>query len=98
MPYQIDEKHLTIFPEYFVGVVKLAIIRYSNRFLLQADRGFASGADFFLGGKGAFCKKRCNAPRATDFREKRNPPQADSMYIHSYLFIYFINKRLRENK
>ena len=24
MTYQIDEKHLTIFPEYFFGVVKLA--------------------------------------------------------------------------
>ena len=35
MTYQTDEKHLTIFPEYFVGVVKLAIAinRYSNRFL-----------------------------------------------------------------
>ncbi len=27
---------------------------------------------------GRFGKKRCNAPRATDFQEKRNPPQADS--------------------
>jgi hypothetical protein len=25
MTYQTNEKHLTIFPEYFVGVVKLAI-------------------------------------------------------------------------
>ena len=25
MTYQTDEKHLTIFPEHFVGVVKLAI-------------------------------------------------------------------------
>jgi len=25
MTYQTDEKHLSIFPEYFVGVVKLAI-------------------------------------------------------------------------
>jgi hypothetical protein len=25
MLYQTDEKHLTIFPEHFVGVVKLAI-------------------------------------------------------------------------
>ena len=74
-------------------VVDVKVVLY-----LQADRGFASGA-FFWGGKGAFWKKRCNnAPRATDIREKRNPPQADSMYIHSYLFIYFINKRLRQNK
>ncbi len=28
---------------------------------------------------GRFGKKRCNAPRATDFREKRNPLQADSI-------------------
>ena len=33
MTCQTNEKHLTIFPEYFVGVVKLAINRYSNRFL-----------------------------------------------------------------
>ena len=35
MTYQTDEKHLTIFPEYFVGVVKLAINRYDNHFLLR---------------------------------------------------------------
>ena len=35
MTYQTDEKHLTIFPEYFVGVVKLAINWYNNRFLLR---------------------------------------------------------------
>jgi len=33
MTYHTDEKHRTIFPEYFVGVVKLAINRYINRFL-----------------------------------------------------------------
>ena len=34
----------------------------------------------FLGGrKGAFWKKGCYAPRATDFREERNPPQAYSI-------------------
>jgi len=33
MTNQTDKKHLTIFPEYFVGVVKLAINRYSNSFL-----------------------------------------------------------------
>ena len=27
MTYQTDKKHLNIFPEYFVGVVKLAINR-----------------------------------------------------------------------
>ena len=27
MTYQTDKKHLTIFPEYFVGMVKLAINR-----------------------------------------------------------------------
>ena len=33
--YQTNEKRLTIFPEYFVGVVKLAIYWYNNRFLLR---------------------------------------------------------------
>jgi hypothetical protein len=47
---------------------------------IQAERGFAAGAVLFdLGGNGAFWKKGCNAPRATNFREKRNPPQADSI-------------------
>ena len=48
---------------------------------LQAKRGFAAGAVLFdLGGNGVFWQKKgCNAPRATDFREKRNPPQADSI-------------------
>ena len=32
MTHQTDEKHLTIFPEYFVVVVKLAINCYNNRF------------------------------------------------------------------
>jgi len=35
MPYQTEEKHLTIFPEYFVEVVKLAINCYNNHFLLR---------------------------------------------------------------
>jgi len=34
MRCQTDEKHLNIFPKYFVGVVKLAINRYNNHFLL----------------------------------------------------------------
>jgi len=33
--YQTDEKHFTIFSEYFVGVVKLAINRYINCLLLR---------------------------------------------------------------
>jgi hypothetical protein len=35
MTYQTNEKHLTLFPEYFIviGVVKLAIYWYSNCFL-----------------------------------------------------------------
>ncbi len=32
-----------------------------------------------FGGRGPFGKKGCYAPRATDFREERNPPQADSI-------------------
>jgi len=35
MTYHTDEKHLTIFPEYFVGVVKLAIYCYTNCFLFR---------------------------------------------------------------
>jgi hypothetical protein len=35
MTYQTNKKHLTIFPEYFIGVVKLAIYCYNNRFLLR---------------------------------------------------------------
>ena len=30
-------------------------------------------------------KKVCNAPRATDFREERNPPQADSIVSNNKL-------------
>jgi len=33
MAYQNDEKHLTIFPEYFVGVVKLACYSINIRLL-----------------------------------------------------------------
>jgi hypothetical protein len=35
MTYQTDEKHLTIFPEYFVGVVKLACYALNTRLLLH---------------------------------------------------------------
>jgi hypothetical protein len=35
MAYQTDEKYSTVFPEYFVGVVKQAINSYTNRFLLR---------------------------------------------------------------
>jgi len=35
LTYQTDEKHLTTLREYLVGVVKLAINRYNNRFLLR---------------------------------------------------------------
>ena len=34
MTYQTDEKHLTMFPEYFVGVVKLACYALNTRLLL----------------------------------------------------------------
>jgi hypothetical protein len=36
MTYQTDEKHLTMFPEYFVGVVKLACYALNTRLLLPA--------------------------------------------------------------
>ena len=45
----------------------------------QADRGCAVVAFFVGGGRGRLGKKGCNAPRATDFREEINPPQADSI-------------------
>jgi len=37
------------------------------------------GAFFFGGGGGRLGKKGCNDLQATDFREERNPPQADSI-------------------
>ena len=49
--------------------------------------GAAPQWNFFLGGKGVCLGiKGCNAPQATDFREKRNPPQAD-IILHSVLLI-----------
>jgi hypothetical protein len=33
MTYQTDENHITIFSEYFVGLVKLEIYCYTTRFL-----------------------------------------------------------------
>ncbi len=41
--------------------------------------GDTRGGIFCGGGRGRLGKKGCNAPRATDFREERNPPQADSV-------------------
>ncbi len=46
--------------------------------LLQADRGCAAGA-IFWGAGGVGVLDGCYAPRATDFREERSPPQADSI-------------------
>jgi hypothetical protein len=54
----------------------------------------AGAVCFFGGGRGRFGKKGV-APRATDFQEKI---LRKLTYMYSYLFIYFINKRLRENK
>jgi len=51
-------------------IVKIVVIR-------QANRGCATG-HFFVGG-GCFGTKGFNIPQATDFREERNPPQADSI-------------------
>ena len=50
-----------------------------THFVKQADRGCAAGAFFCWGGRGRLGKKVCNALRATDFREERNPLQADSI-------------------
>ena len=42
--------------------------------------GAAPRGHFYVGGgRGRLGKKGCHAPRATDFREERNPPQADSI-------------------
>jgi hypothetical protein len=35
MTYQTNKKHLTIFPEYFIEVVKPAIYCYNNCFLFR---------------------------------------------------------------
>jgi len=35
MTYKTDEKHLPMFPEYFVGVVKLAYYALNTRLLLR---------------------------------------------------------------
>ena len=35
MTDQTNEKHITIFPEYFIGVVKLAIYYNNNHFLFR---------------------------------------------------------------
>ena len=40
---------------------------------------------FLWGGRARLGKKVCNAPRATDFREERNPPQADSIVSNNKL-------------
>jgi hypothetical protein len=52
-------------------------------FYTQADRGCAVVA-FWGGGKGAY-GIGCYAPRATDFREERNPPQAKTILIERKL-------------
>jgi hypothetical protein len=55
----------------------MAILQYC---IVQADRGFAMVA-FFFGGEGGLSSKKGVTLRvgATDFREERNPPQADSI-------------------
>jgi hypothetical protein len=56
----------------------------------QADRGFAAGAIFLGGGeRGRFGKKKGFSfySSTTDFREKRNPLQADS--IVRYIVVVF---------
>jgi len=48
-------------------------------FLFYKPIGAAPRWHLFLGGRGPLVKKGCYAPRATDFREERNPPQAYSI-------------------
>jgi hypothetical protein len=62
--------------------IGVTIYSYVINFIVtrQADRGCAAGAFFCGGRRGRLDKKGCNASRgATDFREERNPPQADSI-------------------
>jgi hypothetical protein len=56
--------------------------------VIQADRGCAAVAFFWGGGRGRLGKKGCYAPRATNFREERNPPQADSI-VRFTVVLYF---------
>ena len=53
----------------------------SNLFIRYKPIGAAPQGHFFVGGgRGRLDKKGCNASRgATNFREERNPPQADSI-------------------
>jgi hypothetical protein len=61
-------------PPCLANILDCKIILYYFIFVLQADRGCAVGAIFWgAGGVG----EGCYALRATDFREERNPPQAD---------------------
>ncbi len=73
-------------------LVGLATLTGSSRLILDGlgnqkklappgkSRGLPLRQFFLGGGKGAFWRKKGrNAPWATDFREKRNPSQADSI-------------------
>ena len=53
--------------------------------ILDKPIGAAPRGIFLWGGRVRLGKKVCNAPRATDFREERNPPQADSIVSNSKL-------------
>jgi hypothetical protein len=56
------------------------MIRFCEIFNFYKPIGAAPRVHFFVGGgRGRWGKKGCNAPRATNFREERNPPQADSI-------------------
>jgi hypothetical protein len=47
--------------------------------------GAAPRGMFLWGGRVSLGNKVCNAPRATDFREERNPPQADNIVSNNKL-------------
>ena len=47
--------------------------------------GAAPRGMFLWGGRVRLGKKVCNAPQAADFREERNPPQADSIVSNNKL-------------
>ena len=63
---------------------KVQILFSYSVFIPNKPIGAAPWWHFFWGGKGA-CGIGCYAPRAADFQEERNPPQADTILIERKL-------------
>jgi hypothetical protein len=64
-------------------VLHLASSHSLDFFINDKPIGALPLRQFFFGG-GCFGREKDNAWRATDFREKRNPPQADSIVSTIY--------------